>query len=65
MKVGEREGLGPTNPVIKDGKLYGREAVDDGYSIYTAVLAIKAAKLQGAKLPRCIIFIEGDEKSEE
>lgn len=62
---GWREGLGPTNPVIKDGKLFGRGAVDDGYSIYTSVLAIKAAQLHGAKLPRCVIFIEGDEESEE
>jgi acetylornithine deacetylase/succinyl-diaminopimelate desuccinylase-like protein len=45
--------------------LYGRGAADDGYSIYSSVLAIKAAQIQGNKIPRCIIFIEGDEESEE
>ncbi len=40
--VGWKEGYGPTIPVLEDGKLYGRGPADDGYSIYTAILAIKA-----------------------
>ena len=39
------EGLSPINPVVKDGKLYGRGACDDGYSAFSAMLAVKAAQL--------------------
>lgn len=61
--VGWWEGFGPTTPVIKDGKLYGRGAADDGYSIYGSILAIKSMQEQGLKFPRCVIIIEGDEES--
>lgn len=37
------EGLGPTTPVIREGKLYGRGASDDGYSVFSTMLAIKLA----------------------
>ena len=35
------EGLGPTTPVVRNGKLYGRGAVDDGYAVFASMLAIK------------------------
>lgn len=31
----------PTDPVIKDGLLYGRGSVDDGYAFFTSILSIK------------------------
>lgn len=34
--------MGPTIPVIKDGKLYGRGGADDGYATYGSLLSIKA-----------------------
>lgn len=37
------EGLSPTEPVIKEGRLYGRGCSDDGYSIFATMLAIKTA----------------------
>ena len=37
------EGLAPTIPVIKDGKMYGRGVSDDGYAVFSTMLAIKAA----------------------
>jgi acetylornithine deacetylase/succinyl-diaminopimelate desuccinylase-like protein len=33
-------------PVIKEGKLYGRGGADDGYAVFAAVTAIKALKKQ-------------------
>ena len=34
---------GPTDPVIKDGRMYGRGASDDGYAPFTCMLAVKCA----------------------
>jgi len=62
--VGWRENLGPTKPVIEDDKLYGRGSADDGYSIFAAVLIIKACQALGLPHPRCVITIEADEESE-
>eukprot|EP00128_Syssomonas_multiformis_P009203 Colp12_sorted_trinity150504_noHs@22188 len=54
---------GPWTPVIKDGKLYGRGGADDGYSIFSAVTAIKALQVQGGVHARCVIIIEACEES--
>ena len=61
--TGWAEGLGPTTPVIKDGWLYGRGGADDGYSIFSAVTAIKAIQTQGQSHGRIVIIIEGSEES--
>src|SRR3569833_3100754 len=42
-------GLGPWEPVVRDGKLYGRGAADDGYAVFSSLTAI--AVLQSRKLP--------------
>ena len=38
-------GLGPTKPVVRGNWLYGRGGADDGYSLFSCMLAIKNAHL--------------------
>jgi acetylornithine deacetylase/succinyl-diaminopimelate desuccinylase-like protein len=56
-------GLGPWEPVIRDGKLYGRGGADDGYAVFSSLTAIAALKAQGIPLPRCVLMIEASEES--
>ncbi len=56
-------GLGPWDPVIRDGKLYGRGGADDGYAAFSSLAAIVALKEQKVPLPRCVILIEASEES--
>ncbi|WP_028389077.1 M20 family metallopeptidase [Legionella fairfieldensis] len=61
--TGWHEGLGPWKPVIKEDRLYGRGAADDGYAAYACVAAIRALQDQGLKHARCVILIEACEES--
>jgi acetylornithine deacetylase/succinyl-diaminopimelate desuccinylase-like protein len=56
-------GLGPWEPVLRDGKLYGRGAADDGYAVFSSLTAIAALKAQRVALPRCVLLIEASEES--
>jgi acetylornithine deacetylase/succinyl-diaminopimelate desuccinylase-like protein len=56
-------GLGPWEPVIREGKLYGRGAADDGYAVFSSLTAIAALKQQQVRLPRCLVLIEACEES--
>jgi len=57
------EGLSPTEPVIKGDLMFGRGAADDGFAPFSCMLAIKAAQLQGASLPRLVLVLESEEES--
>lgn len=60
---GWRSDLGPWNPVIDDGKLYGRGGADDGYAVYAAIASIQALQAQGLPHPRIVGLIETCEES--
>lgn len=60
---GWNEGLSPTDPVIKGDLMYGRGSSDDGYAVFTCMLAVKAGQEQGAKMPRVCMVLETEEES--
>ena len=59
--------LGPYKPVIKENKhgevLYGRGGADDGYSLFSCVLALKALHDQQISHARVVVLIEASEES--
>jgi acetylornithine deacetylase/succinyl-diaminopimelate desuccinylase-like protein len=61
--VGWSPGLGPWEPVMRDGKLYGRGGADDGYAVFSSLTAIAALKEQKIPLARCVLLIEASEES--
>jgi acetylornithine deacetylase/succinyl-diaminopimelate desuccinylase-like protein len=61
--TGWREGFGPWQPVIEDGKLYGRGGADDGYAVFCALSALKAVKASGRPHARVAMLIECCEES--
>ncbi len=61
--VGWRDRLGPWQPVVENGKLYGRGAADDGYAVYAALTVIQALDAHAIPRPRCVGLIETCEES--
>lgn len=57
------DGLGPWRPVVRDGRLYGRGAVDDGYSAYAATMAVEALHAAGGQHARAVLLLETGEES--
>ncbi len=60
---GWEPGLGPWEPVLRDGKLYGRGGADDGYALFGSLAAIAALQAEDVPHGRCVLLIEGCEES--
>lgn len=61
--TGWSPGLSPWEPVIRDGRLYGRGGADDGYAVFGSLCAVMALQAARQPLPRCIVLIEASEES--
>jgi len=61
--TGWADDLGPWQPVVRNGKLYGRGGADDGYATFGSLTAIRALQQQGIPHAHCVILIEGCEES--
>ncbi len=57
------EGLAPYTPVRRGDRLYARGVADDGYSTFSALLALEALEAQGVAHSRCVVLIEASEES--
>jgi len=61
------EPCGPVSGTVKEGKygaqLFGRGASDDGYAVYSCIIAVKALQRQGVDHPRMVILGECSEES--
>jgi acetylornithine deacetylase/succinyl-diaminopimelate desuccinylase-like protein len=57
------EGLSPFEPVRRGDKVFARGIADDGYSTFSALLAIEAMEAKGIPHSRCVVLIEASEES--
>jgi acetylornithine deacetylase/succinyl-diaminopimelate desuccinylase-like protein len=61
--TGWAAGLSPWEPVLRDGKLYGRGGADDGYAVFSSLTAVRLLQEQKCPHARCIVLIEACEES--
>jgi len=61
--VGWDDGKGPWTPVIEDERLYGRGGADDGYAMFSSLVAIEALVEAGGGHERLVVLIEASEES--
>ncbi|EAX94878.1 Clan MH, family M20, peptidase T-like metallopeptidase [Trichomonas vaginalis G3] len=61
--AGWSEGLGPTNPVVRGNKIYGRGTNDDCYEGFLVITAIKYLQEHNIPHPRIVMLMETGEES--
>ena len=61
--TGWREGFGPWDPLVENGRLYGRGGADDGYAAYSAIAALEAVQAAGGSHDRAVVLVEASEES--
>lgn len=57
------EGLAPFEPVRRGDRVFARGIADDGYSTFSALLAIEAMEAHDIPHSRCVVLIEASEES--
>jgi acetylornithine deacetylase/succinyl-diaminopimelate desuccinylase-like protein len=57
------DGLAPFEPVRRGDRVYARGIADDGYSTFSALLAIEALEANNIPHSRCVVLIEASEES--
>jgi acetylornithine deacetylase/succinyl-diaminopimelate desuccinylase-like protein len=57
------EGLGPFTPVRRGDRVYARGVADDGYSTFSALLALETLEAHDVPHARCVVLIEASEES--
>src|ERR1017187_3656852 len=57
------DGLDPFTPVRRGDRVYARGVADDGYSAFSALLALEAMEANGIAHSRCVVLIEASEES--
>jgi acetylornithine deacetylase/succinyl-diaminopimelate desuccinylase-like protein len=57
------EGLAPFTPVRRGDRVYARGIADDGYSTFSALLALESLEANGIAHARCVVLIEASEES--
>lgn len=60
---GWTHGRSAWSPVLEEDRLYGRGGADDGYALFSALVALRAVREQNARHPRLLVLIEASEES--
>ena len=61
--VGWREGMDPWSPTYIDDRLYARGSADDGYAMFSSIIAVNEIVNSGIIHQRMLIVIEASEES--